>query len=183
MIVRPKNQLELAQNLKYIFDHDLVLQDEFYTEASLKDLFGLDAIRRSDDATTSGDGNISIVSSKFSSIFPQSKSLESQKFIPGANLTGGKTTFKSGVIAAAINFSMDEGGPSFDETWAIFGNKFIKLEPQFPGTFGGPLPARAPHGNENWRRQWIGNETERVLTLGFNRDAELSNIIIEIKNK
>src|SRR5882757_7786202 len=104
MIVRPKNQLELAKNLKYIFDNDLVLQDEFYTEASLRDLFGLDAIRRNDDATTSGDSNISIVSSKFSSIFPQSKSLESQKFIPGANLTGGKTTFKSGVIAAAINF-------------------------------------------------------------------------------
>jgi hypothetical protein len=76
---------------------------------------------------------------------------------------------------------MNEGGPSFDETWKIFEGKFSKLDPQPHGTFGGPLPTRVPHGNESWRRQWVDGQSEKTLTLSFNRDAELSHILIEIK--
>jgi hypothetical protein len=141
----------------------------------------LDSILSDNADTASGDRNISVVSSKFSSVFPQLKVSGNTDFLPGANLTGGKTTYKTGVVVAAINFSMDQGGPSFDETWKIFGDNFSKLDSQFPGTFGSPPPARVPHGNENWRRQWSVGKTEKILTLGFNRDAELSSIIIEIR--
>ena len=44
MISRPKTPTEYARNLKFIFDHDLLLQDEFYMEANLKDIFNLEEV-------------------------------------------------------------------------------------------------------------------------------------------
>ena len=44
MISRPKTPVEFARNLKFILDHDLLLQDEFYTEANLKDIFNLEEV-------------------------------------------------------------------------------------------------------------------------------------------
>jgi hypothetical protein len=148
MIVRPKHQMELAKNIKFILDQDLELDDAFYTEANLKDFFNLDSVLIDDDDIGNGNRKISVVSSKFSVIFPQPQIRGSANFAPGAHLVAGRTLYKTGVVTAAINFGMDEGGPSFYETWRIFGDKFIKLDPQPHGTFGGPLPTRVPHGNE-----------------------------------
>ena len=113
MIVRPKNQIELAKNLKFILDHDLELRDEFYTEANLKDSFNLDSVLIDDDDIGNGNRKISVVSSKFSVIFPQPKIPGSANFTPGARLVAGKTIYKTRAITAAMNFGMDEGGPSF----------------------------------------------------------------------
>ena len=44
MISRPKTPTEYARNLKFIFDHNLLLQDEFYVEANLKDIFNLEEV-------------------------------------------------------------------------------------------------------------------------------------------
>jgi hypothetical protein len=181
MIVRPKNQIELAKNLKFIVDHDLELKDEFYTEATLKDVFNFDAMVINKSEDDNGDRRILVLANELSTIFPQSKIPGSTNSIPGAQLGAGKTIYRTGAITAYINFGMNEGGPSFDETWKIFGSKFSKLAPQPHGTFGGPLPTRVSHGNESWRRQWVDGQSEKTLTLSFNRDAELSHILIEIK--
>jgi hypothetical protein len=62
MITRPKNQIELAKNLKFILDHDLELKDDFYTESSLIDAFNLDevVIDKTDDEN--GDIRVSVIS-------------------------------------------------------------------------------------------------------------------------
>jgi hypothetical protein len=182
MIVRPKNKIELAKNLKYIFDHDLQLQDEFYTEASLKDVFNFDAMVINKSEDDNGDRRILVLANGLSATFPDPKIPGSTNSMPGADLAAGKTIYQTGAITAYINFSMNEGGPSFDETWKIFEGKFSNLDPQPHGTFGGPLPTRVPHGNGSWRRQWVDGQSEKTLTLSFNRDAELSHILIEIKN-
>ncbi|WP_124616466.1 hypothetical protein [Burkholderia contaminans] len=43
-ISRPKTPVEFVQNLKVIFDRDILLQDAFYTEANLKDIFSLENV-------------------------------------------------------------------------------------------------------------------------------------------
>jgi hypothetical protein len=181
MIVRPKNQIELAKNLKFIVDHDLELNDEFYTEATLKDVFNFDAMVINKSEDDNGDRRILVLANELSAIFPQPKTPGSTNSMPGAQLGAGKTTYRTGAVTAHINFGMNEGGPTFGETWKIFGSKFSKLDPQPHGTFGGPLPTRVPHGNESWRRQWVDGQSEKTLTLSFNRDAELSHFLIEIK--
>jgi hypothetical protein len=160
MIVRPKNQMDLAKNIKYIFDHDLELKDDFYTESGLIDAFNLDevVINKIDDKN--GDIRVSVISSRFSAIFPKSTNSDGTNFMPGAQILIRKTTHSTGLVSAGINFGMDEGGPKFDETWKIFGNEFTKLDPLFPA-HGGPLPARALHGNESWRRKWVSDNFEK----------------------
>lgn len=183
MIVGPKNQREIFENLKYVVDHDLILQDSFYDEATLKNIFGLDSIDCTDEVID-GDRKILILSNAFSTLFQKIYGSGYVNANINANLTGGKTTSKNGQIDAGINFYMSSGGPSFPETQFMFENKLVKLDPQFPGMYGRPQSARVPHGNETWRQRWTSNNLEKVLTLGFNNDAELARVIIEIyKNK
>ena len=183
MIVKPKNQMELAKNLKYIFDHDLELQDEFYTETSLKDAFNFDKVVIDSTSNANGDHRISVLANELSSIFPQPVASGGADLMPKAFLGAAKTSSVAGTITSSVNFRMDSGGPGFEETWKVFGGKFIKLIPELPPLHGGGLLARVPHGNEDWRREWVDDKSEKMLTLAFNRDAELSAIIFEAKKQ
>jgi hypothetical protein len=183
MIVRPKDQIELAKNIKYIFDHDLELQDEFYTETSLKDAFNFDKVIIDSTNNANGDRRISVLANELSSIFPQPDTARDSHLVPKAFLGAVKTSSAAGTITSSVNFRMDSGGPGFEETWKVFGGKFIKLIPELPPLHGGGLPARVPHGNENWRREWVDDKSEKMLTLAFNRDAELSAIIFDAKKQ
>jgi hypothetical protein len=183
MIVRPRNQIELAKNIKYIFDHDLELQDEFYTETSLKDAFNFDKVIIDSTDNANGDRRISVLANELSSIFPQPDTAPDSHLVPKAFLGIVKTSSAAGTITSSVNFRMDSGGPGFEETWKVFGGKFIKLIPELPPLHGGGLPARVPHGNENWRREWVDDKSEKMLTLAFNRDAELSAIIFDAKKQ
>ncbi|MFI2757231.1 hypothetical protein, partial [Streptococcus suis] len=64
MISQPKIPVDIVNNLKVIFDSDLLLRDKFYTEANLKDIFNLEVasvIEKSDGAerNTSISGSVS----------------------------------------------------------------------------------------------------------------------------
>jgi hypothetical protein len=183
MIVRPKNKMELAKNLKFIVDHDLELNDDFYTEATLKDAFNFDNAIIDSTSNANGDRRISVLANELSSIFPQPDTSEGVDPIPKAFLGAVKTSSAAGVITTSVNFRMDSGGPSFEETWKVFGGKFIELIPELPPLHGGGLPARVPHGDEKWRREWVDDKSEKMLTLAFNRDAELSAIIFDAKKQ
>ncbi|WP_175693756.1 hypothetical protein [Burkholderia ambifaria] len=182
MISRPKTPIEFVRNLKVIFDHDLLLRDDFYTDASLKNAFNLEdtGVIRTDEEK--GDRRISVISSHFLSIFPWVKIPGRDDFMPSAQLVGGKTTHQSGAVTAGVNFGMREGGPNFDETKRIFGGNFVFLMPE-PSPHGGPPAATAPHGNETWKYQRIDGKAERNITISFNPSGELSNIIIELMGK
>ncbi|UXZ69774.1 hypothetical protein [Burkholderia contaminans] len=54
MISRPKTPVEFVQNLKAIFDGDLLLQDGFYTEENLKDIFNLEKVNVDNNIEDSG---------------------------------------------------------------------------------------------------------------------------------
>jgi hypothetical protein len=75
---------------------------------------------------------------------------------------------------------MEKGGPDFDEALRIFNKKFVRVPPM-PSPHGGPLPSTAHHGNESWRYLHVAEQTEKVVTLGFNPAGELSAVIIEMK--
>ncbi|MGU7780703.1 hypothetical protein [Burkholderia sp. PU8-34] len=182
MISRPKTPIEFVRNLKVIFDHDLLLRDDFYTDASLKNAFNLEdtGVIRTDEEN--GDRRISVISSHFLSIFPCVKIPGRDDLTPSAQLVGGKTTHQSGSVTAGVNFGMREGGPNFDETKRIFGGNFVFLMPE-PSPHGSPPPATAPHGNERWKYQQVDERTEKTITIHFNSSGELSNILIELTEK
>lgn len=176
MISRPKLPVEFAMNLKYIFDHDLLLQDDFYSEANLKNVFALNEV-----SIVNENHDISITANNFSGIFPRKKA--SELFggsVPSASLVGGKTPISdSTLVKAGINFGFDEGGPTFQETLRIFGEQFVRIN-SMPSPHGGPLPATAAHGNETWKYEHSVEKQEKSVTLGFNRTGELSNALIQI---
>ncbi|WP_321950079.1 hypothetical protein [Burkholderia cenocepacia] len=180
MISRPKTPVEFVQNLKVIFDGDLLLQDAFYTEANLKDIFSLENTSVIESRSDS-EQRLSISGSVSNSIFPR---IETSEFfggsVAGAGFVGGKTIHESGVVTAALNFGMYEGGPDFDAVVRIFANKFVRLPPE-PFPHGGPGAPTAPHGSETWRYQQIGDQYEKTITAGFNSTGKLSNILIEVK--
>lgn len=179
MISRPKTPIEYARNLKFIFDHDLLLQDEFYTEANLKDVFNLEEVSIVDNGDEL-ERDISIAANPPSSIFPRIKASEMfDGSLPGAVFVGGKKNNESGSIIAGINFGMSEGGPNFDETRSIFGNDFIRLQPE-PNPHRIFIPATAPHGNETWRYEFIGGSKKSMITLGFNAAGELSGVNVKL---
>ncbi|SAL11831.1 hypothetical protein AWB68_00054 [Caballeronia choica] len=182
MISRPKTPVEFARNLKFIFDHDLLLQDEYYTETNLKDIFNLGEVGLFKDNDGSGNRRISVSSSHFVSIFPWVPIPGRTDFTPTAQLTAGRTIHDDGSIKAGVNFSMFEGGPDFAATQRIFGDEFIRLTPT-PSPHGGPLPATAPHGNETWKRHWAEDKTEKSTTIGFNPAGQLDAVIIEIDKR
>ncbi|MFP3507040.1 hypothetical protein [Burkholderia sp. SIMBA_062] len=180
MISRPKTPVEFVQNLKVIFDGDILLQDAFYTEANLKDIFNLEVasvIEKSDGA----ERDISISGSVSDSVFPRIKTSEFfGGSAAGARFGGGKTIHQSGAVTAALNFGMYKGGPDFNAAMKIFANKFVRL-PSEPFPHGGPGAPTAPHGSETWRCHQVAGQYERTITVGFNSAGNLSNILIEVK--
>lgn len=182
MISRPKTPIEFVKNLKVIFDRDLLLRDDFYTDTSLRSAFSLEdtGVIRTDEEN--GDRRISVISSHFLSIFPWVRIPGRDDFMASAQLVGGKTTHQSGSVTAGVNFGMRKGGPNFDETKRIFGGDFVFLMPE-PSPHRSPLAATAPHGNETWKYQRIDGKTEKSITISFNSSGELSNILIELTDK
>ncbi|WP_175693993.1 hypothetical protein [Burkholderia ambifaria] len=179
MISMPKTPVEFAQNLKVIFDGDLLLQDVFYTEVNLKDIFSLENVNI-DNSIEESEQNISISGGVSSSIFPRIKT--SALFggsTAGAQFVGGKIE-QSGAIRAGLNFGMYKGGPDFYAATKIFEKKFVRVPPE-PSPHGGPGAATAPHGNETWKFEQVDDKTERAITIGFNSAGSLSNVIIQIK--
>ncbi|WP_414447711.1 hypothetical protein AB4851_14040 [Burkholderia sp. 22PA0099] len=180
MISRPKNPTEFAENLKVIFDGDLLLQDAFYTDANLKDVFNLEEVSIFDDAD-SGERQISIMASVPAAAIPRVKVSESVgESIAGANFVGGKKFLKNGSISAGLNFSLYGEGPDFGATEKIFAEKFVRL-PDEPSPHGGPPAATAPHGNETWKYRQVGCQMEKEVIIGFNPAGVLSSVLIEIK--
>jgi len=180
MISRPKNPIEFAENLKVIFDGNLLLQDAFYTDANLKDVFNLEEVSIFDDAE-SGERQISIMASVPAAAIPRVKVSESGgESIAGANFVGGKKFLKNGSISAGLNFSLYGEGPDFGVTEKIFAEKFVRL-PDEPSPHGGPPAATAPHGNETWKYRQVGCQMEKEVIIGFNPAGVLSSVLIEIK--
>jgi hypothetical protein len=182
MISRPKLPVEIAINLKYIFDHDLLLQDDFFTEARVEEIFNateVGVINTDEDAKK----RINVSATRFDAVFPTTSAVElSVGSIKRATLWAGKTSHASGLITAGLNFSMEEGGPNFSESQRIFGPNFSLL-PSRPFMHGGPLPATALHGNEAWKLRVVTGEFKRDITLGFNRAGELSAVVIGINQE
>ncbi|NTX42040.1 hypothetical protein HT749_01335 [Burkholderia cepacia] len=179
MISKPKTPIEFVQNLKVIFDENLLLQGAFYTEANLKDIFSLENVNV-DSSIEDSEQNISISGSVSDAIFPRIKTSDFfGRSTSGAQFVGGKID-QSGVVRAGLNFGMYEGGPDFDASTKIFEKKFVRVPPQ-PSPHGGPGAATAPHGNETWKFEQIDDQTERAITIGFNSAGSLSSVLIQIK--
>lgn len=178
MIMDPKNLKEIFENLKYVVEHDLALDDGFYDEAHLKNIFALDSIYRKDE-TVDGDRKILVMSNAISQSFEKIYGcFLNVEFT--ANVNGGISIRKNGQTEGVISFYASNGGPTFSETQNIFGNGLIKLSPRFPGMYGRPQPANGPHGGEAWKQQWTNNNIEKELTLNFHADGELSNVLLKI---
>jgi hypothetical protein len=179
MISRPKLPVEIAINLKYIFDHDLLLQGDFFSGVRVEEIFNATEVKViNTDEDAKKRSNVS--ATKFDAVFPRAIATEvSSGSIKSATLWAGKTLHDSGLVTAGLNFSMKEGGPNFSETQRIFGADFA-LVPSRPFMHGGPLPATALHGNEAWVFRLVTGEIKRDITLGFNRAGELSAVIIGI---
>jgi hypothetical protein len=181
MISRPKTTVEFVRNLKVIFDQDLLLQDQFYSEENLKNVFSLDEVFI-DKSNDNGEEKISIIASVSDSVFPRIKTSGSfGGSIANAGFAGGRTMQRSGSTTAVINFGMYEGGPDFDTALRIFAKKLEYLRPQ-PSPHGGPPPATASHGNERWRYRQADARTDKTITLVFNQAGALSRVVIEIEN-
>jgi hypothetical protein len=180
MISRPKTPAEFAQNLKVIFDGNLLLQDAFYTETNLKDIFNLEEVSIFDDVD-GGERQISIMASVPGSVIQRINVSESfGGSTAGANFVGGKTFHRNYSISAGLNFSIYEGGPDFDATEKIFAENFFRL-PAEPSPHGGPPAATAPHGNETWKYQQVDGQVEKEITIGFNPAGMLSSALIKVK--
>ena len=179
MISRPNLPIEIAINLKYIFDHDLLLQDNFFSETRVEEIFNATevAVINSEEDTKK---RVSVSATKFDAVFPPTSAVDlSSGSTKRATLWAGKTLHASGLITAGLNFSMEDGGPNFSECQRIFGANFA-LIPSRPFMHGGPLPATALHGNEAWKFQVSTGKLKRDITLGFNPAGGLSAVVIGI---
>ncbi|SAL74794.1 hypothetical protein AWB67_04661 [Caballeronia terrestris] len=180
MISRPTTAIEYAKNLKFIIDHDLLLQDDFYTEANLKDVFNLEEVSITNNGSTP-ERYISIAANPPAYIFP--RIMASPLFggsVPGATLVGGKSSHALGLITAGINFQLTEDGPSFVETQQIFGNDFVLFSSPTPPPHGPLANASAPHGNETWRKEDFAHNQNKVVTISFNAAAQLTGITVKV---
>lgn len=181
MISRPKLPVEIVINLKYLFDHDLLIRDDFYSEATVKKMFNAEEVtvlHGNDDAGR----RVSVTSNTFDSIFPRRKA--SATFggsVAGASLSARKTTLNSGSTTAFLHFIIGTGGPDFQFARTTFGDKFVLVPPRPRPFNAGPLPVTSIHGNETWKLNLNTNDLERAITLGFDEASQLSNILIEIK--
>ncbi|CAB3759023.1 hypothetical protein [Paraburkholderia solisilvae] len=182
MILRPKSPVEFAKNLNAIFDQNALLEDNFYTENKLKEIFDLDEIRITSD-DIGAEHHTSIRANVSESVFPIIKTRE---FLGGlispAELMGEKAIDQSGSIKATIYFSMKKGGPNFDLTQKIFGKEFSHILPKPTPDGGPPMPA-IPHAFEAWQYKEFGYHTIQTLTIRFNDEGELALIMIDIYKK
>jgi len=179
MISKPKTPIEFVRNFKVIFDNDLLLQDAFYAEVNLKDIFNLESLKVSNRIDGSGK-SISIVGRVSEEIFPRIKASEFfGGSTSGADFVGGRTDQLES-IRGGLNFGMYEGGPDFDAAMKIFGKIFFLVPPQ-PSPHGGPSAATASHGNETWKFEQVDERTDRAITIGFIPAGRLSSVLIQVK--
>jgi hypothetical protein len=180
MISRPETPVEFVRNIKLIFDNNVLLKDELYSEINLKNVFNLESVHITRGVEQDGSDRISISSSHFLSIFPWVAIPGRVDLTPSAQLVGGKAVHQTGLVTAGINFFMDEGGPDFEESQKVFSEAFIRLPPE-PSPHGGPPSATAPHGNETWQYKQMDDHSEKTLTIGFDPAGRLSSVRIDVK--
>jgi hypothetical protein len=163
LIERPTLPVEFARNFKFIFDHDLLLTNDFFSKDNLKNLFNLRTVE-----ITKDDESIFVLSSDFSGIFPRERAPE---FFGGsvasASFVGGKVSRNSELVSAELNFRIESGGPSFQVAEHIFGSALV-LVPPMPFAHGSAPPATDPHGNEDWKYETALGRLEKSIVLGFN---------------
>jgi hypothetical protein len=174
LIPRPVLPIEFFENIKYIFDHDLLLRDDFFDENELKNVFNLTEmtlIKEGRDAwMTSGD-----FAGPFSRLTAQGVSSGGQ---PSASILVGKNfTNRSAPDLASLNFSMNQGGPNFEQTEAIFGNGFTYMNPT-PNPHAVSQPTTGEHANQSWKQEHYNGNTRKSIIFGFNNNSELSAILL-----
>jgi hypothetical protein len=176
VVSKPKSPIEFVQNFKYIFDHDLLLKDNFYLEENIKNIFNLKIVK-----INKKDEEILILSNDFSDVFRREKTQEAFWWsMPSASLIVFKGYDASGLIRAGLSFGIKAGGPSFQETRQILGAKFELLN-QVPSPHSVLSPATAAHGNESWRYELLEREVKKTITVAFNPGGELSNVQIKFQ--
>jgi hypothetical protein len=173
LIPRPVLPIEFVKNIRYIFDHDLLLRDDFFDENNLKETFNL-----SEAAITKDGRDVWMTSSEFSGPFPRFKALNDVAgTYASADISARKTTNQSTSDLANLSFWMYRGGPSFEQTKAIFGNGLTYINP-LPSPHSIQTPTIGEHANQNWTKEYHEGSTSKSLILGFNGNSELSYIRI-----
>ncbi len=174
LISRPTLPIEFIKNIKYIFDHDLLLQNSFYDEKNLKNIFNLSKVSISEN-----EGDPWMSSGDFAGIFPR---LMAEGAVgaayASANITAGKYfSNQTAPDLANLHFRLSRGGPSFQSTISIFGNKFTRQDftPIFHHQLTSPTSA---YSNKNWNYSVSNGKITKTITLAFNSNGELSDIVV-----
>lgn len=185
VLKEPKTVEELLKNLKYAFDHDWFLNDDFYAESTLKRVFG----SNNDELHTyyfnnQGDevdhlienGKIQSYGHNFK--YRQNRSDKEAKPIvrdvqAGYDKTGG-----------GLSLRLQLGAVFFEEVEAAFGTGWKKQDPNEYFTNGWtPSPATSEYGN--WMMEYFKESKTLKGYIGIftNEDGSINNIRLSIQEK
>lgn len=193
LISSPKNSLDFLKNISYIFDHDLLLTKEFYSNTEITESFSINRRSYNPQQKNLPNGTylFSAITSDFVGIFPNEIASPAPHASAGhiqldstpiatASILIDKRVTKSGKISAGINFSIRRGGPDFYQTMAVLNKNLLKIV-TMPPHGKNSLPITGPHGDETWTYEIENNRIKRNMAVSFGQDGNLTSILIEIE--
>jgi hypothetical protein len=188
----PKSVSDFIVNIKYAFDHNLLLDDNFFKKENACDAFSIEVEFCTPKEIHLQDGTheITLRASNFVEIFPEERILSQaapaqgneahRDSIPAAQILIDKTIDTSGTTRGLINFNTRTGGPNFNETIKILNanlSQVIEIPP--PGKI--QLPITGPHGDETWEHEFAAGYFTKKLVISFHEDGTLKSMLVEMK--
>lgn len=185
VLKEPKTVEELLKNLKYAYDHDWFLNDDFYAESTLKRVLGSDNdelhthyFNNHGDEVDSLTDTGMLRSLGFNFKYRQHHSDKEAKSIvrdieAGYDKTGG-----------GLSLSLQPGAVFFEEAEAVFGAGWVSVDPDDVYTNGWtPSTATSEYGNSVMVYHRDSARLMRTITILTNEDGSVDNLRLSIQEK
>lgn len=186
VLKEPKTVEELLKNLKYAYDHDWFMNDDFYAESTLKRVLG----SNNDELHTyyfnnQGDevdhlienGKLRSYGHNFK--YRQHRSDKQAQLI----LHGIQAGYRKGK-GGGLSLNLQPGVVFFEEVEAVFGTGWNKKDPLDVFTNGWtPSPATSEYGNCVMEYFKESETSKGFIGIFTNEDGSINNIRLSIQEK
>ena len=180
----PATAVDLLTNLKWAFDHDALVREDFFAPSTLRKVFGVDVgLQRLVNGNVSNFAIVKATAAEFRALDPASRAYgqfctyHANRYVKAAGKANGS-------LSIDCTFRRT-GMPSFEEVEQVFGPR----QPHsplldVPSPHGPPRqPVYVTHGNEKMQYDFSDTDVNRSLLVKFAPDASFAWLYMTMEER
>ncbi len=192
LISMPKHADDFIRNIKYSFDRNLFLNEEFFEKNSVCKIFSIDERSCNPRKTNKPDGTheISLYAGEFAGVFDEQDIKQIDSFqdghsthsssIANAQISIYQEVNSLGTVSGGIAFFLREGGPDFNEIVQLLNTNLSQII-EMPPHGKIPIPITGAHGDETWGYKTSDEKFKKKLIVSFHEDGSLRALRVEVE--